>query len=211
MIYLFCNEAYGRPFRERAVRWARRRRAGLTVVRSGRRRRRGLRRTLEAVGFRLATGIPLRVVDDVNDAPFADEAHGIVAGFNQIFSAATIARFRSLVNFHPSLLPLYRGPVPSYWCIRNGETTTGYTLHRISERIDDGEILYQETVRIAAHRDAGRTDREIAERAAVQLECYLDRLWAGEAWTEVRRLDAHAVYREHVGYRSFPRVEGARE
>lgn len=73
---------------------------------------------------------------------------GFVAGFNQIFRKSTIDRFSSLINFHPSLLPYYRGSIPSYWVIKNDEKTTGFTAHFISEKIDAGEIVYQESVEV---------------------------------------------------------------
>ena len=33
------------------------------------------------------------------------------------------------IQYHPSLLPKYRGRVPVNWAIINGETETGATLH----------------------------------------------------------------------------------
>ncbi len=86
------------------------------------------------------------IVGNVNSALFQRRIrpndHGIITGFNQIFTNETISKFKSLINFHGSLLPLYRGPVPSFWCIKNGEKETGYTIHKVSERIDDGDILF---------------------------------------------------------------------
>jgi methionyl-tRNA formyltransferase len=53
-----------------------------------------------------------------------------------------IPRFGA-VNIHPSLLPLYRGPTPTNWAIINGETISGITYHRLSDKIDSGQILSQ--------------------------------------------------------------------
>ena len=47
------------------------------------------------------------------------------------------------INIHPSLLPEYRGPVPTAWAIRNGEEETGITIHLMDECIDTGDILVQ--------------------------------------------------------------------
>ena len=47
------------------------------------------------------------------------------------------------VNIHPSLLPLYRGPSPSYWVLKNKERITGLTSHYIDDGIDTGDIIYQ--------------------------------------------------------------------
>ena len=57
-----------------------------------------------------------------------------------IFSLAR----RGAFNIHPSLLPHYRGPVPTMWAIENGETEFGITIHKIDKGIDTGSIAYQE-------------------------------------------------------------------
>lgn len=51
-----------------------------------------------------------------------------------------------VVNGHPSLLPSYRGPSPVSWAIRNGESTIGFTFHRMDPELDTGAILAQAPV-----------------------------------------------------------------
>lgn len=46
-------------------------------------------------------------------------------------------------NIHPSLLPKYAGLNPWKAIIANEERVNGVTVHRISERVDNGEIIYQ--------------------------------------------------------------------
>ncbi len=48
------------------------------------------------------------------------------------------------INCHPSLLPQYRGAMPYFHIINNGEKTSGITLHFMSEEYDSGDIIYQE-------------------------------------------------------------------
>ena len=50
------------------------------------------------------------------------------------------------INIHPSLLPKYRGPSPTYWALKNGEKETGLTTHFIDEGIDTGDIIAQRIV-----------------------------------------------------------------
>ncbi|HEX6277687.1 MAG TPA: formyltransferase family protein [Polyangiaceae bacterium] len=45
------------------------------------------------------------------------------------------------IGAHPSLLPRHRGPDPYFWAIDAGDATTGVTIHRLTERYDDGAIL----------------------------------------------------------------------
>lgn len=49
---------------------------------------------------------------------------------------------------HDSYLPKYRGFGPTVWAMRNGESYTGTTLFKISEKVDEGPILLQEKVAI---------------------------------------------------------------
>ena len=55
----------------------------------------------------------------------------------------SLAKF-SAINIHPSLLPNYRGPVPTAWIIENGEKYFGITIHLMDDGIDTGDILIQE-------------------------------------------------------------------
>ncbi len=60
-----------------------------------------------------------------------------------IFTAPTYGA----INIHPSLLPRYRGPSPTYWILKNKEAETGLTCHYVDQGFDTGEIISQ--VRIA--------------------------------------------------------------
>ncbi len=63
--------------------------------------------------------------------------------FNRIFTRSFIEEFEHCVNIHPSLLPGYRGPEPIYWGLLNNESRFGLTVHYITERIDDGDVILQ--------------------------------------------------------------------
>ena len=49
------------------------------------------------------------------------------------------------LNLHGSLLPKYRGRCPINWVLINGEKETGVTLHYMTPRADDGDIVGQKT------------------------------------------------------------------
>jgi methionyl-tRNA formyltransferase len=51
-------------------------------------------------------------------------------------------------NMHGSLLPKYRGRVPINWAVLHGETTTGATLHWMTQKPDAGDIVDQTEVPI---------------------------------------------------------------
>lgn len=48
---------------------------------------------------------------------------------------------RECFNFHPGILPWYRGSGAYSWAIMNGEMESGVTLHRIDEDIDHGNVI----------------------------------------------------------------------
>jgi hypothetical protein len=209
VIYHFCDNSFGPPFERRTIAFAEERRVPVAIVRAPARApslRSRLRSAARWAGERLAgSSIRRLVVGNVNAPAFRDRIgpndHGIVTGFNQIFDAALIARFGSLVNLHPSLLPYYRGPEPTAWCILNGETQTGFTIHEITSRIDDGPILFQEVVPIAQNADPRSLADAIAQQAAPAFARYLEFAANGGEWSRVT-VDAARVYRHPVGYRS---------
>ena len=49
------------------------------------------------------------------------------------------------VNIHPSLLPIGRGPWPMPVSILKG-IDSGVTLHKLTEKIDEGDIILQEII-----------------------------------------------------------------
>ncbi len=51
-------------------------------------------------------------------------------------------------NLHGSLLPRYRGRAPINWAIARGESETGLSLHCMTEKPDDGDIVAQTKISI---------------------------------------------------------------
>ncbi|HFL8819296.1 MAG TPA: methionyl-tRNA formyltransferase [Candidatus Azoamicus sp. OHIO2] len=46
-----------------------------------------------------------------------------------------------IINVHPSILPLLRGPSPIEYAIMNGSLETGVSIIKINDKIDTGDIL----------------------------------------------------------------------
>tara|TARA_Y100000385_G_scaffold216373_1_gene225331 strand:+ start:1200 stop:1823 length:624 start_codon:yes stop_codon:yes gene_type:complete len=47
------------------------------------------------------------------------------------------------INFHPGLLPNYKGSLSTVYSLINGEQTVGGTWHYMTDKIDCGNILHQ--------------------------------------------------------------------
>lgn len=50
---------------------------------------------------------------------------------------------KGCLNLHGSLLPDYRGVMPSFWMLANNEKEAGITLFFVNEKIDAGDVLIQ--------------------------------------------------------------------
>ncbi|MHB8468642.1 MAG: methionyl-tRNA formyltransferase [Gaiellaceae bacterium] len=88
------------------------------------------------------------------------------------------------LNGHPSLLPLYRGPMPIAWAIRNGERTIGITFHRMDEALDTGAIVAQRPFSLGDdYGEPDQTYERFGPLVAETLGEALGRLAAGEPGT----------------------------
>jgi methionyl-tRNA formyltransferase len=87
---------------------------------------------------------------------------GVVANFGQKVPKTVLqSAIYGFINFHPSLLPKYRGPNPIQQVLLNNETETGVTWHRMEEAFDRGNILSQEKISILPTD----TDRDLIIRS----------------------------------------------
>lgn len=59
------------------------------------------------------------------------------------------------IQYHPSLLPLYRGPSSINWPIIRGDTRTGLTIFRPNEGLDEGPVILQKTCDIGPDETIG--------------------------------------------------------
>ena len=58
---------------------------------------------------------------------------------------------KGIVNCHGALLPKYRGLMPSFWTLANGEEEGGVSVHYVDSKLDNGPIIVQKKYRIGPH------------------------------------------------------------
>jgi phosphoribosylglycinamide formyltransferase-1 len=70
------------------------------------------------------------------------------AGYDRVHSALFLEAFRDrIINVHPSLLPAFAGGMDAVeQALAAGVTTTGATVHVVTDALDAGPILAQESV-----------------------------------------------------------------
>lgn len=100
--------------------------------------------------------LPLLLPAKLSDIKHQLQAYGAQAGilvaYGKIIPESIISLFpRGIINIHPSLLPLHRGPVPVESVILNGETKTGVSLMQLAKQMDAGPIFAQSHLTLSGH------------------------------------------------------------
>jgi methionyl-tRNA formyltransferase len=107
-----------------------------------------------------ARGVRVQTIADVNAPAFLDELRrlevDVIVSLNtpQKLKAPLLALPKhGCINVHFGMLPRYRGILPIFYALMNGERSFGVTVHMMDERLDNGDILAQQTVPIAPGDD----------------------------------------------------------
>jgi len=101
---------------------------------------------------------------------------------------------RGTIQYHPSLLPRYRGPSSINWPIIRGDTRTGLTIFRPNEGLDEGPVILQKETPIGPDDTLGSVyfDRLFPMGVAAMLEA-ADLVMAGKH-TESVQDERQATY-----------------
>ncbi len=123
-------------------------------------------------------GLRVYTPEDINAPEWVDLAQGLNPDILFSFYYRRLIRRPLLdlpsagcLNLHGSLLPKYRGRCPVNWVLVNGEKETGLTLHYMTPRPDDGDIVDQERVPIGDDDTAA----SLYEKLMPAADCLLDR------------------------------------
>ena len=100
------------------------------------------------------------------------------------------------IQYHPSLLPKYRGPSSINWPISRGEAKTGLTIFRPTDGLDEGPVVLQKETAISPDDTLGTV--------------YFDRLFpmGVQAMLEAADLVVAGKHREQVQDESLATYEG---
>jgi len=85
----------------------------------------------------------------------------IIAG-NQIIRKRVLDSTKyGVFNVHSSLLPNYKGLMPTFWVLRNDEPKTGVTLYQLTEGIDDGPIIANKEYNITSETTQSKLIKDL--------------------------------------------------
>lgn len=146
------------------------------------------RRSIDHVARR--HGVLCERARNVNDESFLGrlrtlDTHLIVSvSCPQLFEKPLIELpSRGCLNIHGAILPEYRGVLPSFWMLANGETRGGVSVFFVNEKIDAGELCGQRSFEI---RPGESLDAFVRRSKAEAAELLLEVLRSIEEGTVVR-------------------------
>jgi len=118
--------------------------------------------------------VDLEIIHDVNDDHFIKKIKSekfdffISAAYPQIFSENLLGIApMGAANFHPSALPKFRGAHPHYWALATGYPEGGVTVHYMTPKIDDGDIIAQITFPISNFNYREHYEKIISESCTI--------------------------------------------
>jgi len=101
---------------------------------------------------------------------------------------------KGTIQYHPSLLPLYRGPSSINWPIIRGDRKTGLTIFRPTDGLDEGPVVLRKETEISADDTLGTVyfDRLFPMGVKAMLEA-ADLVMAGKQ-KEIVQDESRATY-----------------
>ncbi|MDE2118740.1 MAG: formyltransferase, partial [Betaproteobacteria bacterium] len=146
-------------------------------------------------------GIPVITPDNPNAPEIVEQIRALQPDFFFSFYYREMLKkdlldipTRGALNMHGSLLPKYRGRVPVNWAIIHGETETGATLHYMTEKPDNGDIVAQQAVPILPNDTAFEAFQKVTVAAEMALDGVLPALLAGKAQAVKQDLSKGAYF-----------------
>ena len=92
---------------------------------------------------------PIKIKEDYQKIIDANPDIIITAAYGQIIPKIILDYPKyKCVNVHASLLPKYRGGAPIHWAIINGDEYAGVTIMYMAEKMDAGDIISQDKIKI---------------------------------------------------------------
>lgn len=115
-----------------------------------------LRAAAEAAGLRVLQLPSLRGPEAEQALRALDVDIGIMAYVLQ-FAPQSFVNIpkHGTIQYHPSLLPRYRGPSSINWPIARGETETGLSIFRPTDGLDEGPVILQKRCEIGPDETLG--------------------------------------------------------
>jgi len=138
--------------------------------------------------------MPTKLKDILPELKNYNATVGVLVAYGKIVPESVIELFPAgIVNIHPSLLPLHRGPTPLESVILDGSDMTGVSLMQLAKEMDAGKVYAYSEFELDGTETKQRLADELIELGSEMLLATLPRIVSGEI-TGVPQDDARATY-----------------
>lgn len=143
------------------------------------------RRTLEIAAVAEQFNVPLLLPSKPSEITEQLKAFkprvGVLVAYGKIVPQSVIDIFPAgIVNIHPSLLPLHRGPIPLESVILDDSKRTGVSLMNLSKEMDAGSVYAYSEVNLNGHETKQKLADELIELGSSMLLTLLPRIVSGD-------------------------------
>jgi methionyl-tRNA formyltransferase len=125
--------------------------------------------------------MPSRLSEVLPELKQYNASAGILVAYGKMVPQSVIDAFPAgIVNIHPSLLPLHRGPTPLESVILNGEQRTGVSLMQLAKEMDAGRVYAYSAIDLDGTESKQFLADELLEIGSEMLLATLPRIISGE-------------------------------
>lgn len=122
-------------------------------------------------------GIPVCEISDINQELDQIRSYSpdiiVMCGWRQIIKRDLLDLPKNgIIGFHPTLLPLGRGPAPIINTILMGFKKSGVTMYYLSQGLDDGDIIGQEAFMVGPNDYADNIYEKVTESGKHLVQTY---------------------------------------
>lgn len=124
---------------------------------------------------------PNRLRDIADELKSYQATVGVLAAFGKIVPQSIIEIFPAgIVNIHPSLLPLHRGPTPLESIMLDGSPKTGVSLMQLVKEMDAGPVYAYSEYELTGTESKQELADDLGSLGASMLTTLLPRIITGE-------------------------------
>ena len=109
-----------------------------------------------------------------------------------------------VINFHPSLLPKYKGLGPIFQALLHNENEIGFSFHYIDEDVDTGEIIKRQKIKTEKNESVSRITIRVHIAGGYELLSVINNIKKGNKKTEEVIQDAGNFFSFHKRFLPKP-------